>query len=115
LPFADRKVERNDDGETITVSKGDTIGIALSVSNPNMGIIWRLNSDLLDSDIIKKKSSEYYRRDVSNNMSMSGGSMYYYWLFDAEDYGTTTIKLEYRNNWGEGNLESSFEVEIIVE
>jgi predicted secreted protein len=91
----------------------DTIGIALSVSNPNMGIIWELNTDHIDSDIVKKKSSQYYRQDISNNMT--GGGMFYYWLFDAEDYGTTTIRFESRNNWGEGNLESSFEVEVIVE
>lgn len=103
---ADVTLDEGDNGDDITVDKGDSIAIILpSMLIPGSGEYeWALDTGELDYDIISHRNiSEWF-------------SGYQFWVFEAEDVGTTTIRI--------GNIswiinssigEDVFEVEVTVE
>lgn len=103
---ADVKIDYSDDGDDITVDKGDTISFYLpSTPVPGYSVTggyeWSLDTDELDEDIVDKKDDTY-----------SNGAQY--WLFEAEGTGTTTIKIDNISWLGSSIGDDTFEVEITV-
>lgn len=122
----------DDDGKTITVDKGDTIGIILS-SDHSTGHRWFDTFDdqgnsITDYTVVLKISDEFFA-------SQAGGGIYsdgtVQWIFKAEDVGTSIIRLEYHQLIGVGTqislppfdtsgtlggaiFKDTFEVEIVV-
>jgi len=103
---ADLILDENDNNDDFTVDVGDSIAIILpSQMVPGSGgYEWAFDDDDFDDDII------------SHNNTSEWFSGYQFWYFEAEEEGTTTIKMgdvSWLLNSSIG--EDTFEVEITVE
>ena len=105
---ADWELDSGDNQASGNVEPGDTISIILS-SNASTGYRWELDDDELDTDIISKKSSQYYA-GYGYGVGVAGTEQ---WIFEAEEEGTTTIKLDYKRA-GETSAQSTFWVQVTV-
>ncbi|MGA1844255.1 MAG: protease inhibitor I42 family protein [bacterium] len=104
-------LDSGDDGTTITVDVGDTISIVLE-SNVTTGYQWVLDTGELNTDVVSKKSNQYFPGNATGYIVGAGG--FEQWIFEAEDDGTTTIKLDYKRTW-ETTVQDTFEVTVTVE
>lgn len=106
---ADLILDENDNNDDFTVDVGDSIAIILPSqmipgSSVTGGYEWAFDDDDFDDDII------------SHNNTSEWFSGYQFWYFEAEEVGTTTIKMgdvSWLLNSSIG--EDEFEVEITVE
>ncbi len=128
---ADEELDEDDDGDDITLEEGETLSIILR-SNQSQGINaigrdlldkgeWILDTDKLDSDIIKKTSDEYFPVPEGSVVEGLNLSIYNFegreqWLFEAKNPGTTTIELNYtvEDYWGSESIQDTFEIEVTV-
>jgi predicted secreted protein len=104
----DNSYTASNNGDDVDVDEGETIGIILE-SNASTGYLWQLDTDELDDDVVSKVSSQYYQGGT-----LLGAGGYEQWIFEAEEPGETTIRLEYKRS-GETSAASTFEIDVTVE
>ena len=113
LEKTDVSLEDPDDGESITIHKGETIGLILP-NHRDEGIKWVLDTDELDEGIIKKISDDQYPGYFTGPrwaaQPVFGKEQ---WIFEAIGTGTTIIKMDYIDTTGELDT-VSIEIEVKV-
>ena len=115
---ADEEIDEDDDGEDITLEEGETLSIILK-SMKSQGYEWVLDTDELDTDIVKKESDEFFA--LPEGSAHTGYISYIpgviegveQWIFEARNPGTTTISLEYLDPYNDRVRD--FEIEVTVE
>ncbi len=115
---ADEEIDEDDDGEDITLEEGETLSIILK-SMKSQGYEWILDTDELDTDIVKKVSDEFF--PLPEGSAHIGYISYIpgliegveQWIFKARNPGTTTICLEYLDPYDDRVRD--FEIEVTVE
>jgi len=115
---ADEEIDEDDDGEDITLEEGETLSIILK-SMKSVGYEWELDTDELDTDIVKKVSDEFFA--FPEGAANIGYISYIpgiiegreQWIFKAKNPGTTTIYLEYFDT--DDDRVRDFEIEVTVE
>ncbi|MGA1840728.1 MAG: hypothetical protein ACMUIU_08900 [bacterium] len=98
LEDTDITLEMPDDGESIIVDKGETIGFILPNyrDNYDADIEWELDEGELDENVVKKISDKrfpgyWYNNGWLNPVFKDGVEQ---WIFKAIGLGTTTIKID---------------------
>ncbi|MGA1876065.1 MAG: protease inhibitor I42 family protein, partial [bacterium] len=128
---ADEELDDDDDGDDITLEEGETLSIILR-SNQSQGALrigpdvldkgkWILDTDKLDSDIIKKISDKYFPVPEGSTIEGVNLSIYSFdgreqWIFEAKSPGTTIIELHYKaeDELGRESIQDTFKIEVTV-
>jgi len=113
LENTDVSLEIPDDGTSITIKKGETLGLVLTNARDE-GIIWELDTDELDEDIIEKISDEQYPGYFTGPrfaaQPVFGREQ---WIFKAKGTGTTIIKMDFIDSTGKYE-KATIEIEVKV-
>jgi len=112
LEKTDVSLEYPADGTSISIHKGETLGIILP-NHRDIDIIWEVDTDELDEGIIEKIGDDqfpgYFYGPSSAPQPARGKEQ---WIFEAISTGTTTIKMDIIDTIGRID---TFTIEIEVE
>jgi len=113
LKKTDVSLENPENGKSITIHKGKTLGLILPNSRDE-GIIWELDDDDINEAIIEKISDDQYPGYFTGSrwapQPVLGKE---HWIFEAIGTGTTTIKMDHVDTTG--RLDTvSIEIEVKV-
>ena len=94
--------------QLILITEGSTLNMALD-ANPTTGYTWR--AEIADETVFELTDSQY-TADESDTAGSGGVTTL---SFTALKQGSTTIRLEYAQDWDDGDVASSKTITIIVE
>ncbi len=100
LENTDVSLEEIEEGTSITIKQGKTLGLILA-NHRDIGIIWELDTDELDEDIIEKISDEQYPGYFTGpRFAAQPVFAREQWIFKAQGTGTTIIKMDLIDSTG---------------